>query len=71
MTLTLTEVLELNKPHLVIMTGDIEDLNSSEIEELLLAGKHLCSRAYEYAVNYIGIDTMDIMYYLNTDSWGF
>lgn len=69
--MTLTEVLELNKPHLVIMTSDIEELNSSEIEELLLAGKQLSDRAYTYVVDYIGIDTMDIMYYPNTDSWGF
>ena len=69
--MTLTEVLKVNKNHLVIMTSDIEELNSSDIEELLLAAKQLSDEAYSYAVDYIGIDTMDIMYYQDTDSWGF
>lgn len=47
-------------------------LNSPDIEEMMtLDGSHLTSEAYEYAVNHIGIDTMDIMYYPNTDSWGY
>jgi len=69
--MTLTEVLNLNKSHLVIMTSDIEALNSSDIDELLLSGKHLSDKAFDYAINYIGIDTMDILYYQDTDSWGF
>ena len=67
----LAEVLKANKGHLVIMLGDIEDLNSSDIEELMIKGHHLCNKAYEYAVNELGIDTYDIMYYPSTDSWGF
>ena len=69
--MTLTEVLKANKGHLVIMLGDIEALNSSDIEELLIKGHHLCNKAYEYAVNELGIDTYDIMYHAKTDSWGF
>lgn len=69
--MTLTEVLKVNKGHLVIMLGDIEDLNSSDIEELLIKGHHLAGTAYEYAVNELGIDTYDIRYYPGTASWGF
>lgn len=69
--MTLTEVLKANKGHLVIMLGDIEALNSSDIEELLMKGHHLDGTAYEYAVEELGIDTYDIMYYPGTDSWGF
>lgn len=69
--MNLQECLKANKSHLVIMLGDIEELNSSDIEELLASGKHLANTAYEYAVNTIGLDTYDIMYYPSTDSWGF
>lgn len=65
--------------HKYLRIGDIEDLNCSDIEELLIKGHHIdnckihgySGSTLDYAVNYIGLDLMDIMYYPNTDSWGF
>lgn len=64
--------------HKFLRFSEIESLNSSELEELLIKGHHLenikvygyAGSVYSYAVNVIGIDTMDLQYFPQWDSWG-
>ena len=56
---------------IILNQGDIEPLNSSDIEEKLLAGEHLSHKALAHAVEQLGFDLIDIRFYPVTDSWGF
>jgi hypothetical protein len=63
--------MNIKKGTIILNQGDIEALNSSDIEEKLIAGEHLSHKALTYAVEQLGFDLVDIRFYPATDSWGF
>ena len=63
--------MNIKRGIIVLNRGDIEALNSSDIEEKLLIGEHLSHKALAYAAEELGLDLMDIRFYPVTDSWGF
>jgi hypothetical protein len=63
--------MNIKKGTIILNKGDIEALNCSDIEELLIKGEHLSHKALAYAAEELGLDLMDIRFYPVTESWGF